>query len=199
MRNYDPSSCDESKDEGGDTNDVFCRLQQKRILFLTDELNSDKASSLCAQMILLDLQAPGQDITLFINSEGGPLTDMLAIYDVMQGVRSDIATICLGEASSAAALLLGAGAQGKRSSLPHARLMLHQPQGGIEGSTRDVEIEAAELLHQREQLYRIFEHHTGRDLETLRRIMDRDTYMSAGQAKDFGLIDQVITQLPEFS
>lgn len=198
MRNYETTPRG-NKEAEAETSDIFCRLQNKRILFLTDELNSDKASMLCAQMMMLDMAEHNRDIVLFINSEGGPLTDMLAIYDMMQAVKSDVMTICIGEASSAAALILSGGTKGKRYAFPHARLMIHQPQDGIEGSTRDVEIEAAELIHQRQQLYRIFERHTGQDLETLHKVMDRDTYMSASQARDFGLIDQVITKLPDFT
>lgn len=194
MRRNEPS-VENSKSSPPDT-DVFNSLQQERVLFLTDEINSDRANNLCGQLLLLDMQEPGKDIVLYINSEGGNITDTLAIYDVMQAVRSDVVTICIGEASSGAAVLLSAGASGKRYALPNARVMLHQPQGGIEGSSRDVEIEAKELVRLREQLGKILANRTGQPLEKLHSIMDRDAYMDAMSAKEFGVIDAVIARLP---
>ncbi len=196
MRNFDPAG-DEKQVTDRNLPDIFPQLQDRRVLFLTDEIDTQVANTLCAQMIMLDMQDSESDIVLFINSQGGPITDTMAIYDVMQAIRSDVMTICIGEAASAGAILLGAGTKGKRFALPNSRIMLHQPQGGVEGSTRDVEIEAAELVRLRELLYSIFEDNTGQNRSVLRGFMDRDSYMTAKEAKDFGLIDNVIYKLPD--
>ena len=177
--------------------DVFTSLQQERILFLTNEINSETASVLCGQMVLLDLQDSSRDIYLFINSEGGASPDMMAIYDVMQATRCDVVTICIGEAASGAAILLSGGEKGKRYALPNARIMLHQPQGGVEGSSRDVEIEARELLRLREVLSDILQSNTGQTFEKLHKVLDRDSYMDARAAREFGLIDEVVASLSE--
>ncbi len=176
--------------------DVFSSLQQERVLFLTHEINAETANTLCGQMMLLDLQDPDSDITLFINSEGGNVTDTLAIYDMMQAVRCDVSTICIGEAASGAAILLSGGAKGKRFALPNARIMMHQPQGGIEGSSRDVEIEAKELIRLRELLNGLLQKHTGQSFDRLHNVLDRDSYMSASDACAFGVIDRVVERLP---
>lgn len=196
MRRNESPAC-EPKTTTND-NDVFSSLQQERILFLTSEINSESANALCGQMVLLDLQNNDRDIVLFINSEGGMITDTLAIYDVMQATKSDVVTICIGEAASGAAILLSGGAKGKRFALPNARIMLHQPQGGIEGSSKDVEIEAKELVRLRELLSQILQNNTGQTFEELHRILDRDSYMDAGTAQTFGLIDSVLEKLPDF-
>lgn len=196
MRNLDPSS-DEKTTSDKSLPEIFPQLQEKRILFLTDEIDTPSANTLCGQLIMLDMQDPNSDIVLFINSQGGPITDTMAIYDVIQAIRADVITICIGEAASAGAILLSAGTKGKRYALPNSRIMLHQPQGGIEGSTRDVEIEAAELVRLRELLYSIFENNTGQSREVLKTYMDRDTYLSASEAKTFGIIDDVIYKLPD--
>ena len=175
--------------------DIFASLQEKRVLFLTDEINSESGNRIAAQLLLLDMEAQ-EDIYLFINSEGGNVTDTMAIYDVMQGISSDVCTICIGEAASGAAILLSGGAKGKRYMLPHARVMLHQPQGGIEGSTKDVEIEAKELIRLREMLAGIIRKHTGQDEEKLHKILDRDTYLSAPQAAALGVIDEIVETIP---
>ncbi len=195
MRRNETHGC-EPKNPASDS-DVFLSLQQERVLFLANEINGESASNLCGQMMLLDLQDPAQDITLFINSEGGNVTDTLAIYDMMQAVRCDVSTICIGEAASGAAIILSGGTKGKRFALPNARIMMHQPQGGVEGSTRDVEIEAKELVRLREILGGILQKHTSQPIEILHRVLDRDTYLNARDAKDFGVIDEVIERLPE--
>lgn len=177
------------------TGDIFSSLQDKRVLFLTDEINSESANRIAAQLVLLDLESQ-EDIFLFINSEGGNVTDTMAIYDVMHGIASDVATICIGEAASGAAIILTGGANGKRYMLPNARIMLHQPQGGIEGSTRDVEIEAKELVRLRELLSDIISKHTGLSQDRLHSILDRDTYLDATRAKELGIIDEIIDKLP---
>lgn len=179
--------------------DVFAQLQQERILFLTDEINPERANQICAQMVLLDLEDQNRDIVMFINSEGGNVTDTMAIYDVMMAVNSDVMTICIGEASSGAAILLSGGTKGKRFALPNARIMLHQPHGGVEGTSRDVEIEAKELLRLREMLGGILSGNTTLPPEKLKSIMERDTYMDAKEAKSFGIIDEVIARLPMVS
>lgn len=177
--------------------DVFTALQQERILFLTNEINPETANVLCGQMMLLDLQDSSRDIFLFVNSEGGMITDTMAIYDVMQATQCDVVTVCIGEAASGAAVILGGGAKGKRYALPNARIMMHQPQGGIEGSSKDVEIEARELGRLRELLSDILQKDTGQTSEELQRVLDRDSYLDAQRAKDFGLIDRVINKLSD--
>lgn len=194
MRRQDNADACAKTNESTDS-DIFQSLQQKRVLFLTDEINSESANRICAQMILLDSMG-NEDIYLVINSDGGMVTETMAIYDVMQAVHSDVATICIGEAASGAAILLSGGAKGKRYMLPNARVMLHQPNGGVEGSTRDVEIEAKELLRLRELLTRLFEKNTGQSSEKLQRILDRDSYMDAQEALQFGLIDAVVERIP---
>lgn len=179
-----------------DQSEVFSSLAENRILFLTSEITAENANALCAQMIMLSLQDKTKDITLIINSEGGNVTDTMAIYDVMRGVDCDVATICMGEAASGAAVILGAGTKGKRFALPHARVMLHQPQGGVEGSSRDVAIEAQELLRLREMLTMVLAAHTGIGHEKLHHILERDTYLTAEAAREIGLVDRVIDRLP---
>lgn len=194
MRRKDKADAAAKTHETPDS-DIFASLQQKRVLFLTDEITSESANRICGQIMLLDFESQ-EDILLFINSEGGNVTDTMAIYDMMQAVRSDVSTICIGEAASGASILLSAGAAGKRYMLPNSRIMLHQPQGGVEGSTRDVEIEAKELGRLRELLTRIFEEHTGQSAEKLHLILDRDTYMSPEMTIEFGIVDKVIEKLP---
>ena len=194
MRRHDyTSDTPKTTDAPGD---VFASLLENRILFLTNEINAESANTLCAQIIILSLQAPDEDIYLFVNSEGGNVTDTMAIYDVMQSVSCDVATVCIGEAASGASLILSAGAKGKRFSLPHARIMMHQPQGGVEGSSKDVAIEAQELLRLRGMLTDLLAKHTGMHREKVHQILERDTYLTAQNACDMGVIDRVIDRLP---
>ena len=177
------------------SSDIYTGLQEKRVLFLVDEINSESANRIAAQLVMLDLES-NDDIYLFINSEGGNVTDTMAIYDVMHAIASDVSTICIGEAASGAAVLLCGGVTGKRYMLPNARIMMHQPQGGIEGSTRDVEIEAKELIRLRELLSDIIGKHTGLSQDRLQTLLDRDTYLTPEQAKQMGIIDEIVNRIP---
>lgn len=172
--------------------DVFSRLLKDRIIFLGYPINDEYANLIIAQMLFLDADDPDKDIYLYINSPGGYVTDGLAIYDTMRYIRSDIRTVCIGQAANIASLLLAAGAKGKRSALPNARVMLHQPTGGVQGQSRDIEIQAKEILGIKEKLNRIYSQHTDKPLEQIEQDIDRLFYMSANEARDYGLIDNVI-------
>jgi ATP-dependent Clp protease protease subunit len=163
-----------------------------RIVFLGTPINDDVANLIIAQLLFLEADNPGRDIHLYINSPGGTVSSGLAIYDTMQYLRSPVNTICMGLAASMAAFLLCAGAKGKRSALPHARLMIHQPSGGMQGSAAEMEIQAKEIVYLRTQLNGLFSKHTGRPVEQIERDMDRDNFMSAPEAKTYGLVDNVL-------
>jgi ATP-dependent Clp protease, protease subunit len=171
--------------------DVFARLLSSRMLFLTGEINDDKANMIIAQILYLDTIDSTKDIHLFINSPGGWVTSGLAIYDVMQYVKSDICTICVGQAASMGAVLLAAGAKGKRIAMPNVRIMIHQPLGGMEGAVTDIEIHAREILRVRERLNEILSGTTGKSMEIISRDTDRDFFLSAEEAKEYGLVDKV--------
>ncbi|ELR96397.1 ATP-dependent Clp protease proteolytic subunit [Gloeocapsa sp. PCC 73106] len=178
--------------------DLYNRLYRERIIFLGRGVNDSLANQIISVMLYLDSEDPGKPIYLYINSPGGSVTAGLAIYDTMQYIKSDVVTICVGLAASMGAFLLGAGTPGKRLALPHSRIMIHQPLGGIQGRRQatDIEIEANEILRIREQLNQIMSHHTHQPLEKIERDTDRDFFMSAEEAKAYGLIDQVIEQSP---
>jgi ATP-dependent Clp protease protease subunit len=165
-----------------------------RIIFLGTPINDDVANMIIAQLLFLEADNPGRDIHLYINSPGGSVSAGLAIYDTMQYLKSPVSTICMGLAASMGAFLLAAGAPGKRSALPHARVMIHQPSGGTQGTAADIEIQAREILYLRTQLNGLFSKHTGRTVEQIERDMDRDNFMSAGEAKAYGLIDNVLVR-----
>jgi ATP-dependent Clp protease protease subunit len=173
--------------------DVFSRLLRERIVFLGTEIDDGVANVVMAQLLHLESEAPDLDINLYINSPGGSATAMTAIYDTMQFVRCDVATTCLGQAASAAAVLLAAGAPGKRSVLEHSRVLLHQPSGGGQGTVSDLEIQAAEVLRLRAETEQILARHTGRPPERLRVDTDRDLVLSAAQAVEYGVADAVVT------
>jgi ATP-dependent Clp protease, protease subunit len=173
--------------------DIYSRLLRDRIIFLGTPVTDDVANVIIAQMLFLESEDPDKDIHFYINSPGGLVTAGMAIYDTMQYIKPDVSTLCLGQAASMAAVLLTAGVRGKRYALPHARIMLHQPMGAFQGQASDVEIQAREILRLREELNRMLMDHTGKPLEQITRDTDRDFYMSGAEAKDYGLVDQVIS------
>ncbi len=172
--------------------DIYSRLLKERIIFLTGEVNDEVAASICAQMLFLEAENPEKDINFYINSPGGVVTAGMAIYDTMQYIKADVATICVGQACSMGSLLLTAGTKGKRYALPNARIMIHQPSGGARGQATDIEIQAKEILRTREILNGIYVKHTGQKLEIIEKAMDRDNFMSVQEAQKFGLIDAVM-------
>ena len=176
--------------------DIYSLLLKERIIFLTGPVEDHMASLITAQMIYLEADNPEKDIFLYINSPGGVVTAGLSIYDTMQYIRCDVATLCIGQAASMGSLLLAAGAAGKRYALPNARIMTHQPSGGFQGQATDIEIHAREILKTRTRLNEIYVHHCGRKLEEVEARMERDTFMSAEDAKEFGLVDDVVLHRP---
>jgi len=183
----------EQTNRGERAYDIYSRLLKDRIIFLGTPIDDHVANLIIAQMLFLEADDPEQDIFLYINSPGGYVTSGLALYDTMQYIRPDVSTICIGQAASMGSLLLTAGAKGKRYSLPHARIMIHQPAGGFQGQATDIEIQAREILRIKEALDTIMAKHTGQELERIKRDTDRDFFMSGEQAKDYGLVDDVIT------
>ena len=176
--------------------DIYSRLLKERIIFVVGPVNDHMASLVCAQLLFLESENPSKEVSLYINSPGGVVTSGLAMYDTMQYVRPDISTICVGLAASAGSLLLAAGAKGKRFSLPHSNIMIHQPSGGFQGQATDIEIHAKEIIKTRDRLNKIYVKHTGQELKTIEDAMERDRFMTPAEAKDFGLIDQVIAERP---
>jgi ATP-dependent Clp protease protease subunit len=181
----------ETTHRGERTWDIFSRLLKDRIVFLGSAVDDDVANIVIAQFLFLESEDPEKDIQLYVNSPGGVVTAGLAIYDTMQYVRCPVSTICIGQAASMGALLLGAGEKGQRYSLPHSRIMIHQPLGGARGQATDIEIQAREVLHMKEVITQILTKSTGRNRDDIVRDIDRDFYMSPGQAKDYGLIDEI--------
>jgi ATP-dependent Clp protease protease subunit len=176
--------------------DIYSRLLRERIVFLADEVNDIVASLVTAQLLFLEAEDPDKEIYLYINSPGGSVTAGLAIYDTMQYIRPPVSTLCLGQAASMGAVLLAAGASGKRYALPHSRIMIHQPIGGAHGQATDIEIQAREILRIRAQLNEILARHTGQELDRIESDTDRDRFMTGLEAKQFGLIDEVIVSRP---
>lgn len=176
--------------------DLETRLYQERIIFLGSEVEDQLANKIIAIMLYLDSEEAGKDIILYINSPGGSVTAGMAIYDTMQHIKSDVVTICVGLAASMGSFLLAAGAPGKRLALPHSRIMIHQPSGGVRGQASDIEIEAREIIRIRRQLNQIYANRTNQTLEKIEKDMDRDFFMGAQEAKDYGLIDRVIEERP---
>ena len=186
----------EQTNRGERAYDIFSRLLKERIIFLNGPVDDAVASLVCSQLLFLEAENSKKDISMYINSPGGLVTSGLAIYHTMEYIRPDVTTVCMGQAASMGALLLTAGAAGKRFSLPNARIMTHQPSGGFQGQASDIEIHAKEILDLRRRLNGIFEKHTGKTLKQVDRIMERDTFMNAETAKDFGLIDEVVEKRP---
>ncbi|MBM3545308.1 MAG: ATP-dependent Clp endopeptidase proteolytic subunit ClpP [Alphaproteobacteria bacterium] len=176
--------------------DIYSRLLKERIIFIAGPINDGVASLVCAQLLFLESENPTKDISLYINSPGGIVTSGLAMYDTMQYVRPEISTVCIGQAASMGSFLLAAGSKGKRYALPNARIMVHQPSGGAQGQATDIEIQAREILNTRARLNQIYAKHTGQPLEAIEKAVERDRFMSPEEAKEFGLIDQVMTHRP---
>lgn len=182
----------EQTNRGERAYDIYSRLLKDRIIFLGTPIDDMIANLVIAQLLFLEAEEPDQDIWLYVNCPGGIITSGLAIYDTMQYIRPNVATICVGQAASMGALLLAAGAKGKRYSLPHARIMIHQPMGGFQGQAADIDIQAKEILRIKEAVDNILAKHTGQDLTRIRHDTDRDFFMSGEQAKEYGLVDDVI-------
>ena len=174
--------------------DIYSRLLKERIIFLTGVVEDDVSSLICAQLLYLESENPNKDISLYINSSGGGVTSGLAIYDTMQYIKPDITTVCIGQAASMGSLLLGAGTKKKRYALPHARIMVHQPSGGVQGQASDIQIHANEILTIRKKLNEIYVHHTGQNIKKIEDYLDRDSFMGPEEAKTFGLIDRIVNK-----
>ncbi len=172
--------------------DIYSRLLRERIIFLGSSVGDEVASSIIAQLLFLEAEDPDKDITFYINSPGGSVTAGMAIYDTMQYIKCDIATLCMGQAASMGALLLAAGTTGKRYALPNSRIMIHQPMGGYQGQASEIDIHAKEILRMRDDLNKILAHHTGRTMKKIKADTDRDNFMSPVEAKKYGIIDEVL-------
>ena len=183
----------EQSSRGERAYDIYSRLLKDRIIFMGEQVLDGMANTVIAQMLFLESEDPAKEISLYINSPGGSVTAGLAIYDTMQYIKPDVATICMGQTTSMAALLLAAGAKGKRYGLPHARIMIHQPLGGAQGQATDIDIHAREILKTRETLNQILSKHTGQSIEKVSKDTERDYFMNSEEAKEYGIIDKVIT------
>ena len=179
--------------------DIYSRLLKERIIFLVGPIDDHVANVVVAQMLFLEAENPEKDISLYINSPGGVVTAGLAIYDTMQFIKPDVSTMCIGQAASAGSMLLMAGAKGKRYALPNSRVMIHQPSGGAQGQATDIEIHAREILYLRQRLNQLYADHTGQPLEQIERDMERDRFLSAEGAKEYGMIDEVLQRRPDES
>ncbi len=187
----------EQTNRGERSYDIYSRLLKDRIVILGTPVNDDVANTIIAQLLFLESEDPDKDINLYVNCPGGVVTSGLAIYDTIQYMRAPVSTICVGQAASMGAVLLAAGSKGKRFSLPNSRIMIHQPSGGTQGQATDIEIQAKEILKIRERLNFILAHHTGKPVETIAQDVERDFFMSAEEAKEYGLIDEILTKRPE--
>lgn len=187
----------EASSRGERSFDIFSRLLRERIIFLGEEIDDDMANSIVAQLLLLDSENPEKDIMLYINSPGGAITAGMAIYDTMKLIKADVSTICLGEAASMGAFLLSGGTKGKRMALPSARIMIHQPLGGAKGQATDIEIEAKEIMRMKNMLNQLMSEHTGQPIEKIKEDTERDHYLSAQEAIEYGLIDKVISSVED--
>lgn len=183
----------EQSSRGERAYDIYSRLLKDRIIFLGTAINDEVANLLIAQLLFLESEDPEKDINFYINSPGGVVTAGMAIYDTMQYIKPDIATVCIGQAASMGAVLLAAGAKEKRYALPNARILIHQPMGGFQGQASDIAIQAKEILRMKETLNKVLSFHTGKDLEQIQNDTDRDFFMSGKEAKDYGIVDHVIT------
>ena len=185
----------EQTSKGERSFDIYSRLLKERIIFLSEEVNDVTASLVVAQLLFLDAEDPGKDIHLYINSPGGSVTAGMAIYDTMQYIKSDVCTICIGMAASMGAFLLAAGKKGKRYALPNSTIMIHQPLGGVQGQASDIKIHTDYLLMIKDKLNRILSENTGKPLEQIEKDTDRDNFLSSAEAKEYGLIDEVMTSI----
>ncbi len=186
----------ETTNRGERAYDIYSRLLKERIIFLTGGVDDYTASLICAQLLFLESENPAKDIAFYINSPGGIVTSGLAIYDTMRYIRPDVSTVCIGQAASMGSLLLAAGAAGKRYVLPNSRIMIHQPSGGAQGQATDIEIQAKEILSLRARLNDIYVEHTGQPLEVIEESVERDRFMSPVEAKDFGIVDEIVSSRP---
>jgi len=184
----------EQSSRGERAYDIYSRLLKDRIIFMGEQVQDSMANTVIAQMLFLESEDPDKDINLYINSPGGSVTAGLAIYDTMQYIRPDIATICMGQATSMGALLLAAGAKGKRYALPHARVMIHQPLGGVQGQATDIDIQAKEIMKIKDLIHKILVKHTGQSMEKIRQDTERDYFMDAEEALRYGIVDRIITE-----
>ncbi|MBT5569740.1 MAG: ATP-dependent Clp endopeptidase proteolytic subunit ClpP [Alphaproteobacteria bacterium] len=187
----------EQTNRGERAYDIYSRLLKERIIFLTGPVGDEVASVICAQLLFLEAENPNKDISFYINSPGGVVTSGMSIYDTMQYIRPDVATLCVGQAASMGSLLLAGGAKGKRFALPNARIMVHQPSGGFQGQATDIEIHAQEILKIRARLNEIYADHTGQPVEKIADALERDKFYTADEAQAFGLIDEVVSKRPE--
>ena len=195
-QNYLVPTVVESSNRGERAYDLYSRLLRERIIFLGTPIDDTIANLICAQMLFLESEDPDKDISLYINSPGGDITGLLAIYDTMKYIKPDVSTFCFGQAASGAAVLLGAGSKGKRYALPHARVLLHQPWGGVGGQASDIEIQAREILRMKDMLNTMLANDTGQSFERVDKDTDRDFIISAEEAVEYGLIDEVISARP---
>ncbi|HET9090450.1 MAG TPA: ATP-dependent Clp endopeptidase proteolytic subunit ClpP [Acidimicrobiales bacterium] len=195
-QNYLVPTVVESSNRGERAYDLYSRLLRERIIFLGTPIDDTVANLICAQMLFLESEDPDKDINLYINSPGGDITGLLAIYDTMKYIKPDVSTFCFGQAASAAAVLLGAGAKGKRYALPHTRVLMHQPWGGVGGQASDIEIQAREILRMKDMLNEMLSHDTGQSVERISKDTDRDFILGADEAVTYGLIDEVISARP---
>ncbi|MBO5930948.1 MAG: ATP-dependent Clp endopeptidase proteolytic subunit ClpP [Clostridia bacterium] len=186
----------EQTNRGERSYDIFSRLLNDRVIFLSDEVNDTTASLVVAQMLFLEAQDPDKDISFYINSPGGSVSAGMAIYDTMNFIKCDVSTICIGMAASMGAFLLSSGTKGKRFALPHSEIMIHQPLGGAKGQATDIEIQAKQILHIKETLNKILAENTGKPLEMIEKDTDRDNYMTSEEALNYGLIDKILTHRP---
>ena len=187
----------ETTNRGERAYDIYSRMLKERIIFLTGQVEDHVASLVCAQLLYLESENPNKDISFYINSPGGVVTSGLAIYDTMQYIRPKVSTVCIGQAASMGSLLLAAGEPGMRYALPNARVMIHQPSGGAQGQATDIEIQAREILSLRGRLNDIYVQHTGKKLKDIEAAMERDKFLSPDEAKEFGLLDEVVSSRPE--
>jgi ATP-dependent Clp protease protease subunit len=186
----------EQSNRGERSYDIFSRMLKERIIFLTGTIHDQVSTLVCAQLLFLESENPKKDIFIYINSPGGVVTSGLAMYDTMQYVRPEVATVCVGQAASAGSLLLMAGAENKRFALPNSKIMIHQPSGGFQGQATDIEIHAKEIIKTRQRLNELYVKHCGQTLEVVEAGMERDNFMTADEAKSFGLIDEVVEKRP---
>ena len=193
MRNYMVPIVVEQTNRGERSFDIYSRLLKERIVFLGTEVDDTVANLIMAQLIHLEAEDPSKDISIYVNSPGGSITALFAIYDTMQYIKPDVSTLCMGQAASAAAVLLAAGTRGKRYALPHARILIHQPHGQAGGQAVDIEIQAKEILRYRRLLDELLAQHTGQTLEKVSKDTDRDFIMTAEEAKAYGIVDEIIT------
>ena len=187
----------ETTNRGERAYDIYSRLLKERIIFVTGPIEDNVSSLVCAQLLFLESENPNKEIAFYINSPGGIVTSGLAIYDTMQYIHPPVSTVCIGQAASMGSLLLAAGAEGQRYALPNARIMVHQPSGGAQGQATDIEIQAKEILSLRRRLNEIYVEHTGQKIDTIEQALERDRYMTPEDAKDFGIVDEVVTKRPE--